>query len=414
MRGTKPSDISKFFIAGINYRKTDASVRGSFAIGNEQYENILLLAPSYGISELFVLSTCNRTEIYGVAEDAAILIDLLCTQTMGAKKTFTGLAYIKSGREALEHLFNVSAGLDSQILGDYEIVGQIKHSVKVSKKHDFMGGFLERLVNSVLQASKSIKNQTALSDGTVSVSFAAVQYIKETVFNVADKKILLLGTGKIGRTTCRNLVDYLETNNITLINRTQEKALLLAKDVNVQFAPIEELATFIQASDIILVATNAADPVLLQSQLVNTDDKLIIDLSIPCNVERSAGELPHISLVNVDELSKLKDKTLQKRVAEIPRARAIIAEQLSAFLEWFEMRKHVPVLRAVKTKLKEIHERPLFVQSLDTDIAAVLASSPDKKIQRVINGMATKMRQHNQRGCHYIEAINEFMAPVIN
>ena len=85
MRGTKPSDISKFFIAGINYRKTDASVRGSFAIGNEQYEKILLLAPSFGISELFVLSTCNRTEIYGVVEDAAILIDLLCTQTMGAK-----------------------------------------------------------------------------------------------------------------------------------------------------------------------------------------------------------------------------------------------------------------------------------------------------------------------------------------
>jgi glutamyl-tRNA reductase len=414
MSRTKPSDISKFFIAGINYRKTDASVRGSFAIGNEQYEKILFLAPSYGISELFVLSTCNRTEIYGVAEDAAILIDLLCTQTMGEKKTFTGLAYIKSGREALEHLFNVSAGLDSQILGDYEIVGQIKHSVKVSKKHDFMGGFLERLVNSVLQASKSIKNQTALSDGTVSVSFAAVQYSKETVFNVADKKILLLGTGKIGRTTCRNLVDYLETNNITLMNRTQDKALLLAKDVNVRFAPIEELATHIQASDIILVATNAADPVLLRSQLVNTGDKLIIDLSIPCNVERSAGELPTISLVNVDELSKLKDKTLQKRVAEIPRARAIIAEQLSAFLEWFEMRKHVPVLRAVKTKLKEIHERPLFVQSLDTDVAAVLASSPDKKIQRVINGMASKMRQHNQRGCHYIEAINEFMAPVIN
>ncbi len=414
MRGTKPSDISKFFIAGINYRKTDASVRGLFAIGKEQYENILLLAPSYGIPELFILSTCNRTEIYGVAEDATTLIDLLCTQTIGAKKTFTGLAYIKSGREALEHLFNVSAGLDSQILGDYEIVGQIKHSVKVSKKHDFMGGFLERLVNSVLQASKSIKNQTALSDGTVSVSFAAVQYIKETFFNPGDKKILLLGTGKIGRTTCRNLVDYLQTNNITLINRTQDKALLLAKDVNVQFAPIEQLSTWIRKSDIILVATNAADPVLLQSHLVNMGDKLIIDLSIPCNVETSARELPNISLINVDELSKLKDRTLQKREAEIPKARALIGEHLSGFLEWFEMRKHVPVLRAVKTKLKEIHERPLFIPSFDTEIAASRSSNADKKIQRVINGMATKMRQHNQKGCHYIEAINEFIAPVIN
>jgi glutamyl-tRNA reductase len=414
MRGTKPSDISKFFIAGINYRKTDASVRGLFAIGKEQYENILLLAPSYGIPELFILSTCNRTEIYGVAEDATTLIDLLCTQTIGAKKTFTGLAYIKSGREALEHLFNVSAGLDSQILGDYEIVGQIKHSVKVSKKHDFMGGFLERLVNSVLQASKSIKNQTALSDGTVSVSFAAVQYIKETIFNPGDKKILLLGTGKIGRTTCRNLVDYLQTNNITLINRTQDKALLLAKDVNVQFAPIEQLSAWIRKSDIILVATNAADPVLLQSHLVNMGDKLIIDLSIPCNVETSARELPNISLINVDELSKLKDRTLQKREAEIPKARALIGEHLSGFLEWFEMRKHVPVLRAVKTKLKEIHERPLFIPSFDTEIAASLSSNADKKIQLVINGMATKMRQHNQKGCHYIEAINEFIAPVIN
>jgi glutamyl-tRNA reductase len=414
MRGTKPSDISKFFIAGINYRKTDASVRGLFAIGNEQYEDILLLAPSYGLSELFILSTCNRTEIYAVAEEPGLLIELLCTQTIGSSETFTGLAYIKSGVEAMEHLFNVSAGLDSQILGDYEIVGQLKHSVKISKKHNFMGGFLERLVNSVLQASKAIKNQTALSDGTVSVSFAAVQYIKENIQRAADKKILLLGAGKIGRNTCRNLVDYLDAKNITLINRTPDKASLLAKDVNVQFAPIEQLSTCIQESDIILVATNAADPVLLESHLESRGGKLIIDLSIPCNVENSARELPNITLVNVDELSKLKDKTLLKRQAEIPKARTIIVEHLSGFLEWFEMRKHVPVLRAVKTKLKEIHECPLFVQSPATDRSAWLPSDPDKKIQQVINGMAFKMRQHNKKGCHYIEAINEFISPVTN
>jgi glutamyl-tRNA reductase len=414
MRGTKPSDISKFFIAGINYRKTDASVRGLFAIGNEQYEDILLLAPSYGLSELFILSTCNRTEIYAVAEEPGLLIELLCTQTIGSSETFAGLAYIKSGVEAMEHLFNVSAGLDSQILGDYEIVGQLKHSVKISKKHNFMGGFLERLVNSVLQASKAIKNQTALSDGTVSVSFAAVQYIKENIQGAADKKILLLGAGKIGRNTCRNLVDYLDAKNITLINRTPDKASLLAKDVNVQFAPIEQLSSCIQESDIILVATNAADPVLLESHLENQGGKLIIDLSIPCNVENSARELPNITLVNVDELSKLKDKTLLKRQAEIPKARTIIVEHLSGFLEWFEMRKHVPVLRAVKTKLKEIHECPLFVQSPETDRSAWLPSDPDKKIQQVINGMASKMRQHNKKGCHYIEAINEFISPVTN
>jgi glutamyl-tRNA reductase len=136
------------------------------------------------------------------------LIDLLCSYTEGSKDTFTKLAYIKSCDEAILHLFNVGAGLDSQILGDYEIVGQIKVAARYAKQHGCMGAFLERLVNTVLQSSKLIKNQTALSGGTVSVSFAAVQFIRQKVKKISGKKILLLGVGKIGRNTCRNLVDY--------------------------------------------------------------------------------------------------------------------------------------------------------------------------------------------------------------
>ncbi|HEY4208299.1 MAG TPA: glutamyl-tRNA reductase, partial [Puia sp.] len=202
----RPTDISKFFIVGINYKKTDASVRGRFAISTEQYEKILALAPSHQLHELFVLSTCNRTEIYGFAEEPSQLIDLLCTQTIGTPAAFEAIAYCKNGLDAIEHLFQVSAGLDSQILGDYEIVGQIKTAVKFSRERQFIGPFMERLINCVLQSSKSIKNQTALSGGTVSVSFAAIQYIKEKIGPVSGKKILLIGVGKIGRNTCRNMV----------------------------------------------------------------------------------------------------------------------------------------------------------------------------------------------------------------
>ena len=176
--GHRTTDISKFFIAGINYKKTDADVRGKLAINNEQYQNILSLAPSFGLSELFILSTCNRTEIYGFADNISQLIDLLCTQTKSSKEIFRDSSYIKNGMDAIEHLFNVAAGLDSQIFGDYEIVGQIKQAVKFSKEHDRIQAFTERLFNCVLQSSKVIKNQTELSSGTVSVSFAAVQYIK--------------------------------------------------------------------------------------------------------------------------------------------------------------------------------------------------------------------------------------------
>ena len=181
MPGQSSKDISKFFIAGINYKKTDAAIRGKFAINNDQYASLLTLAPSYGVNELFILSTCNRTEIYGVAEHADHLIKLLCHHTEGNSDTFSQLAYIKNGMSAIQHLFSVGAGLDSQILGDYEIVGQLKVAVKFARERGFIGTFSERLVNSVLQSSKAIKNNTSLSGGTVSVSFAAIQYIKENI-----------------------------------------------------------------------------------------------------------------------------------------------------------------------------------------------------------------------------------------
>ena len=401
-------DISKFWIAGINYKKSDAGTRGQFAIQNEQSVSILKRALADGLNEVFVLSTCNRTEIYGFAEDVSQLIDLLCAQTAGTKEIFRELAYIKNGHEAVEHLFYVAAGLDSQILGDYEIVGQIKAAVKFAKERGCVNILLERLVNTVLQSSKAIKNQTELSGGTVSVSFAAVQYIREHVLNIADKKILLLGTGKIGKTTCKNLVHYLKTRNITLINRTVEKAAELAMELDLKYAPLTELSNYISQSDIILVATDSTEPTILFSHLEGQTDKLILDLSIPYNVESAAQHLAHVTLINVDELSKLKDETLAKRQAEVPKAQVIIAQHMAEFLQWYEMRKHVPVLKAVKTKLKEIHKNPLFIPLYNN------SAHTEEKIQRVINGMAFKMKEQNQKGCHYIEAINEFIATGTN
>ena len=401
-------DISKFWIAGINYKKSDAGTRGQFAIQNEQSVSILKGALADGLNEVFVLSTCNRTEIYGFAEDVSQLIDLLCAQTAGTKEIFRELAYTKNGHEAVEHLFYVAAGLDSQILGDYEIVGQIKVAVKFAKERGCVNILLERLVNTVLQSSKAIKNQTELSGGTVSVSFAAVQYIREHVPNIADKKILLLGTGKIGKTTCKNLVHYLKTRNITLINRTVEKAAELAMELDLKYAPLTELSNYISQSDIILVATDSTEPTILFSHLEGQTDKLILDLSIPYNVESAAQHLAHVTLINVDELSKLKDETLAKRQAEVPKAQVIIAQHMAEFLQWYEMRKHVPVLKAVKTKLKEIHKNPLFIPLYNN------SAHTEEKIQRVINGMAFKMKEQNQKGCHYIEAINEFIATGTN
>lgn len=398
-------DIHKFCVAGINYKKADAELRSLFAINEDQYVSILNNAHSFGLKEVFVLSTCNRTEIYSLTENADDLINLLCLETMGDVEAFYKAAYIKKGGEAIEHIFNVAGGLDSQILGDYEIVGQLKTAAKFSRQHGFLGAHFDRLINTALQSSKSIKNNTELSGGTVSVSFAAVQYIKKYYEEIGNKKILLLGTGKIGSSACKNLVDYLGTKNITLINRSPEKALGLAKELGLRVSEMENLEAEVKAADIILVATNATEPVIRAAHVKSNHHKLIIDLSIPFNVEESIHNLPHIHLVNVDELSKLKDDTLKKREAEVPKAKAIIAESMEEFIEWYYMRKHVPMLKDLKSKLKELHSYSIVLDASSPLCEAKL----DIKIQRVVNETACKIKETNTKGCHYIAAINDFI-----
>ena len=404
------NDISKFCVAGVNYRKTDAVIRGRYAVNDERYSQILSRAALYGVKELFVLSTCNRTEIYGFAEDVSVLIHLLCSCTSGDKATFESLAYMKNDIDAVQHLYHVAAGLDSQILGDYEIVGQIRQSVKFSRQYNLIGAHLDRLVNSVLQCSKVVRNTTSISSGTVSVSFAGVQYIKQQFPDFSNKMILLLGVGKIGRSTCKNLVDYLGTRNITLINRTPQKAAALAAELGLHAAGEDELGRHIQQSDVIIVATNAPQPVIFRSHLLNSVCKLIIDLSIPYNVDTAVKTLPGIQLVNVDELSGFKDETLRKRKAEIPMVKSIINTHLKEFSAWCEMRKHLWVLKAVKSKLQEITYPSLPVPLFPAAVKPV--TNPHDKIQQVIDTMAVKMRRQNQQGCHYIEAINDFMVMV--
>lgn len=397
----------EFFLVGISYKNTDAVIRGQFAISYKQYESILQLAPSLGVQEMFVLSTCNRTEIYGFTKNVSSLMELLYSQTSADYELLLKMAYIKNGTEAISHLFDVACGLDSQILGDYEIVSQLKQAVSFSRDHKFMGTFLEKLVSSVLQSSKKIKTNTKISSGSVSVSFSAARYIKEkTNFN-NKSKILVLGAGKIGRNTCKNLLRNFKAENITVINRSIDKAITLANELNINYAALELLALQLQAAEIIIVATNSIEPVILKSNLENKGKKIIIDLSMPTNVESAVNDLRNIKVIHVDEISKLKDDNLKKRAAEVPKAKLIIDVQIQELMQWVEMRKQIPVLNSIKSKLKDINQ--LVSLNIEPNQNRSKKESPEKRIQNVINGIAVKMLESDHKGCHYIEAINRFI-----
>lgn len=406
-------DYHKFCVAGINYKKTDVAIRSEFAISEDQYGRILENASSLGFKDIFVIASCNRTEIYGIANSPEDLIALLCKETSGSPDLFREMAYIHTSERAMEHLFDVSAGLDSQILGDYEIVGQMKHAVQFAHSYGTIGTFSDRLINYAVKSSKDIKNKTKLSGGTISVSFAAIQFLKWHCKDFSDKKILLVGAGKIATSTARNLKDYLGIPNLTIINRTLEKAENVARDLGYKAAPLTDLANCIKEADIIITATNISRPIIDKQSLEGCTHKILIDLSIPYNIDNNTKEIPGTILVNVDELSKIGEMTFSNRKNEIPAAKAIIREYLDEFAEWYRMRKNVPVLKVAKQVMLDIQKKEMC----QCEYASDVLDEPEKimpidhALKKAINNMAVKLRENLQeKGCNCIQAINEFIA----
>ena len=344
------NDLANFFVIGISYRNADLYTRGQYSLSKEQKLKILEKAKFFKIKEIFISSTCNRTEIYSFAENSSLLVNLLCENSKGDRETFENLGYIYKNVDAINHIFKVGTGLDSQILGDFEIIGQLKNSVNLSKDNNLIGNFTERLMNCVIQASKRIKTETKISSGATSMAYAAVQFITNEIDEISDKNVLLIGTGKIGRNTCENLVKHTENKKITVINRSIEKAKILGHKFDVSVKDFSEIYSEIEKADIIVLATGAEEPLIKNNFLKNKSNLLIVDLTIPSNIQIDES-LKNIRLVNLDDLSKVTHNTLSERRKHIPKAQKIIDEIKQEFLQWVYDRRYAPALKALKDKL---------------------------------------------------------------
>lgn len=388
------SSEGNFYAIGLNYKKADAEIRGHFSVDDFAKEQIMLDAKALGLSSLSIISTCNRTELYGFAQHPFQLIKLLCEHTNGSIDEFEKVAYVYKNKEAVSHLFKVGTGLDSQILGDFEIISQLRNSFRSSKKLGLMNPFMERLANAVIQASKRIKNETGISSGATSVSFAAVQYIMSHIPQGSKKNILLFGAGKIGRNTCENLIKHTENKQITLINRTKEKAQEVAGKFNLVVKDYSDIQSEIAQTDVLIVATGAQQPTISKELLYLKKPLLILDLSIPKNVSQDVIENEWVTLIHLDELSARTDQTLAQRAAELPLAQEIISEIENEFNQWAENRKFAPVIRALKIKLAEIKAGEIDFQSrkiedFNQEQAEIIS---DRLIQKITTHFANHLK----------------------
>lgn len=352
-----------FYNIGVSYKKADAKTRGKFSLSKENQASLLTLAKEKGFEGVLVLSTCNRTEISGFAQRPCQLIELLCEFSEGSIQEFSKISFVYKNQDAIQHLFRMGTGLESQILGDYEIVGQLRQAFKLAKSVNTTNAYLERLINFVLQASKRVKNETKLSSGTTSVSYAAVQYIIKNMPDYNAKNILVFGLGKMGKHTCKNLAEYTNNKQIALINRTEEKTTQFIKEhQSIRKATINNLTQEIGRADVLIVSTGSDKPTVTRKHIDNNKELLILDLSMPENVAKDVNELESVRLVNVDELSKITDETLAIRQQEVPLAESIIETHKKEFNDWLNHRRFTPAIAALKKSLENIKQDEINFQ----------------------------------------------------
>ena len=355
----------RMYVTGVNYRRTEVEIRGRYALDATQRARFYDLARKRGLGPLILLSTCNRTEIYGLG-DAAAAGHLLCELAGQQEEQWRQHSFVLREREAVNHAFEVAAGLDSQILGDVEILGQFREAFKEAKQHGALDGWMERLGNACIQAARELRSHTSLSGGTVSASYAAVQLLKGRRLP-AGKRVLLLGLGDFGTSVARNLRTHLPGLQLRLVNRTAQRAEQLAAELAAEWMPMEELDRALADCDILVATVGATGGYLLPYARWGTSPlSLVLDLSVP-----QAVEAPHFHeekrerYLNIDAVSSLIDRSLAFRASSLPAARKMLAEQLGAFFHWSELYERRGEIRGLKAALLENSRRCPFWAGLE-------------------------------------------------
>lgn len=409
MKEFEVSKFDHFYLIGVDHSRATVAERERFSLNAERAAHLVHDYKAGGGDGIMLLSTCNRTEIYAFAACPRDLIALFCKHSGNSLAEFEKYQSIKQNRAAIEHLFRVGSGLESKILGDFEIIGQIKKAYHNSKQAHSVNAFLDRLVNNAIQCSKRVKNETELSTGAASVAFAAVLQVKQYLQNHPSPKLLLYGMGKMGRTTCENLVNQTGLRDITLINRTEEKAERLATRFGVKHLEEGHLAEALDAADVVIVATGAEAATVRTAHFPTAKPRLLLDLSMPRNVEAALYNRPGFQVIDVDHLSEVAQESVQRRQAQIPVAEAIVEEKIEEFYAWLETRRVAPTLQAVRQKMdawkdKELRNLQKKFPEMPSEQAEAFAS---QILNRITGQFARQLKSagnlnHDLRTIHHI------------
>ena len=340
-----------WYAFGITHKHAAAEERQKFALSELQLKHFFHETFPQNECAGFIANTCNRTSFFLFGKHPENVEKAFLKKPGYSDITEIGDRYI--GKKAISYLFEVMAGLDSQILGDFEIVGQMKAAFDKSKTYGSGLGIIEKLVNQAIHSSRRIKNETGLSGGTSSTSYAAVQFLKSSLPNFSSAKILVLGMGQIGKRTLDNLVAEKGPENIFIANRSFSKSERQAALHHVHALNWDRAFSQIREFDAIVSAVSAPEPVFTAEILTNSNTKCIVDLSIPFSVAEDVQNELDIEVANVDQLSSAIARQMEQRKKWVPRAHEIIREELDKYKEWELAVDAVPTIKELQRRLHE-------------------------------------------------------------
>ncbi len=399
--------IGNFKAISISHKTAPVKVREQMALNEASAKQLMMqLREITNAEELLVLSTCNRSEIYYSSEKdfSSEIIKLLCLQKGVADfNEYAGyFININNNDEAVQHLFNVSIGLESQVVGDIQIINQVKHAYQWSADLNLAGPYLHRLLHTIFFTNKKVVQGTPFRDGAASVSYATVELAEQLIAEVANPKALVIGLGEMGADVCRNLANS-NIKDITITNRTQLRAEELAAECNVKVIPFENVWEAIAASDVVICSISKEEPFISYEKVKELNilsHKFFIDISVPRSVEEKVEDVPGVLVYHIDNIRSKATEALEKRLKAIPLVKEFIAASIVEFNDWSKEMMVSPTINKLKNALEQIRQEELnrYLKQMNEEEAKKVELITKNIMQKIMKLPVLQLKAACKRG----------------
>ncbi|GAB2794969.1 glutamyl-tRNA reductase [Hymenobacter luteus] len=400
--------LHPFKAVSLSFKKAPLEIRELIALDEAACRRFLhTLHHELGLSDLLVLSTCNRTEVYYSAErdQSPAIIEALgqLKDLSEVAEYFPYFDVLDQHADAVRHLFEVAMGLDAQVVGDMQISNQVKQAYQWSADADAAGPFLHRLLHTIFFTNKRVQQETSFRDGAASTSYAALELVEELTADVANPRVLVVGLGEIGADVCRHFGDSKLFQDVTICNRTRSKADVLAEECGLKVINFEELVPGLKDADVIISSISRDEPFFTRDMVEHLDVlsyKFFIDLSVPRSIATDVEQVPGVLVYNIDAIHSKASAALERRLAAVPQVRAIIEESMAGLQDWTKEMMVSPTIQKLKNALEQIRleEMDRFQKKMSPEEAKRMDDITRSLMQKILKQPVLQLKAACKRG----------------